>query len=148
MALRTVAGRPRRLFQTLSRERLAACASPLLRERTCPHSQVRAGTLCPAGSGHYGHQVQDAGLQAPDGQTRVPGLQVHGRPPHGRQRELEGGLQGEIRHPRHVEASAGHVGDGDPSDGGGNWEVGTNVGVKISPMLQGERMEKPPAPQR
>lgn len=97
---------------------------------TCPHFQVHRGTFSPTRFGHYLDQVQDTGLQAPELQTRVPGLQVHSRAPRGHQRELESGAQGEICHPRHVKAGAGHVGDCDSSYGGRNWEVDINSEIK------------------
>ena len=47
-------------------------------------------------------------------------LQVHGGAPSRNQAELESGAQGGIRHPGHMKAHAGHIGDSDPSDGDGS----------------------------
>lgn len=101
------------------------------------------GTFSPTCFGHYLNVVQDARLQAPQRQTCVPGLQVHTGAPCGHQGELERGVQGEICYPCQVKASAGHVGDGDPSNGGGNWEGDINAEIKMNQMFQGERKEKP-----
>lgn len=89
---------------------------------TCPHFQASPGTFLPTRAGHDLHPVQDARLQPRQRRARASGLQAHGRAPRGGQGEPEGGVQGKVRHPRQVEAGAGHTGDRDPLDRDGDWE--------------------------